>query len=130
MIYAIDRDFSDAQWQALNGNATAMAAILRDSNRTLDAGERDALAMMIERLAEHARGDIGGKVGRREKDAGHPEVRRVVERYDDLIAQGRQHTEAKKLVQAEQNIKSIRTVEKYIRLRRQRDKAIAQFERG
>ena len=37
----IDADFSQAQWQALQGDATAMAAILRDDGRTLDSNERE-----------------------------------------------------------------------------------------
>ncbi len=116
---AVDTEFSDAQWQALNGDAEAMAAILRDVARPLDDAEREVLAMMIERLAEHARGDIGGDVGRREKGAGHPDVRRVVERYADLIAKGRQKSEAKALVGSEFGL-SVRTVESYLRMHRER----------
>lgn len=129
MAEGYDTDFRDAQWQALNGDATAMAAILRDPYRSLNDGERDTLAMMIERLAEHARGDIGGKAGQPHKDAGHPDVRRAVDRYDQLRAESRQKTEAKKLVAKELGI-SPRTVDGYLKLRREREALIAQYERG
>ncbi len=125
----IDADFSQAQWQALQGDATAMAAILRDDGRTLDSNEREVLALMVERLAEHARGDIGGDVGRREIAAGHPKVRRAVERYEGLLGEGRQKNEAKLIVAEEQSL-SKRRVEDYLKLHRERETLIEKFQRG
>lgn len=125
----IDADFSQAQWQALQGDATAMAAILRDDGRTLDSNEREVLALMVERLAEHARGDIGGDVGRREVAAGHPKVRRAVERYEGLLGEGRQKNEAKLIVAEEQSL-SKRRVEDYLKLHRERETLIEKFQRG
>lgn len=125
----IDADFSQAQWQALQGDATAMAAILRDDRRTLDSNEREVLALMVERLAEHARGDIGGDVGRREIAAGHPKVRRAVERYEGLLGEGRQKNEAKLIVAEEQSL-SKRRVEDYLKLHRERETLIEKFQRG
>lgn len=125
----IDADFSQAQWQALQGDATAMAAILRDDGRTLDSNEREVLALMVERLAEHARGDIGGDVGRREIAAGHPKVRRAVERYEGLLGEGRQKNEAKLIVADEQSL-SKRRVEDYLKLHRERETLIEKFQRG
>lgn len=125
----IDADFSQAQWQALQGDATAMAAILRDDGRTLDSNEREVLALMVERLAEHARGDIGGDVGRREIAAGHPKVRPAVERYEGLLGEGRQKNEAKLIVAEEQSL-SKRRVEDYLKLHRERETLIEKFQRG
>ena len=122
-------DPSQAQWQALQGDATAMAAILRDDGRTLDSNEREVLALMVERLAEHARGDIGGDVGRREVAAGHPKVRRAVERYEGLLGEGRQKNEAKLIVAEEQSL-SKRRVEDYLKLHRERETLIEKFQRG
>ena len=84
-MISVDTTFSAAERQALHGDAAAMAAILRDDARPLDSDEREVLARMMERLAEHARGDIGGDVGRRAIAAGHPKVRRAVERYEVLL---------------------------------------------
>ena len=123
----VDSDFLNAHWSALNGDATDMAAILRDDTRSLDIADRDVLALMIERLAELARGDIGGDVGRREVAAGHWKVRNAVDRYDVLIGEGRQKSEAKAIVAQEQSI-SVRTVDKYLKLRRERQAEIAQYE--
>lgn len=121
---AIDSDFSQAQWQALSGDATAMAAILRNEARSLDHAEREVLARMIERLADWARGDIGGDVGRREIAAGHWKVRQAVERYQALVEEGRQKSEAKLIVADEQGL-SKRTVESYLRLHREREDEVA-----
>lgn len=120
----VDTDFSQAQWQALQGDATAMAAILRDGARPIGSNEREVLALMIERLAEHARGDIGGDVGRREIGAGHPKVRRAVERYETLLGEGRQKSEAKLIVADEQRL-SKRRVEDYLKLHREREQEVA-----
>ena len=122
----LDSDFSGAQWQALNGNATAMAAILRDEARSLDSAECEILARMIERLAEHARGDVGGEVGRPEIAAGNWKVRQAAERYQALTAEGRQKSEAKAIVAEEQEI-SKRTVENYLKLHREREAQIAHY---
>lgn len=122
----IDTDFSQAQWQALHGDATAMAAILRDNARPLDGDEREVLALMIERLAEHARGDIGGDVGRRGVAAGHPKVRRAVERYEVLLGEGRQKSEAKLIVADEQGL-SKRRVEDYLKMHREREEQVARL---
>ena len=78
----------------------------------------------IERLAEHARGDIGGEVGRREIGAGHPKVSRAVERYEVLLGEGRQRSEAKLIVADEQGL-SKRRVEDYIKLHRERKEQVA-----
>ncbi|UVI39113.1 hypothetical protein [Qipengyuania spongiae] len=126
---SIDTTFSAAQWQALQGDATEMAAILRDASRPLDDAERNVLADMIERLAELARGDIGGEVGRPEIAAGHWKVRRAVDRFSELIDEGRQKSEAKAIVADEQSL-SIRTVDKYLALHREREAVVAQFEGG
>ena len=123
-MITIDAEFSQAQWQALQGDATAMAAILRDGARPLDSNEREVLALMIERLAEHTRGDIGGEVGRREIGAGHPKVSRAVERYEVLLGEGRQRSEAKLIVADEQGL-SKRRVEDYIKLHRERKEQVA-----
>lgn len=125
-MISVDTYFSQAQWQALQGDATAMAAILRDGARPLDSNEREILALMIERLAEHARGDIGGDVGRRGVAAGHPKVRRVVERYEALIGEGRQKSEAKLIVADEQGL-SKRRVEDYLKMHREREEEVARL---
>lgn len=122
-MYSLDRDFLDAHWKALKGDATTMAAILRNPQRQLDGNERDTLALMIERLAEYARGDVGGKLGRPEKAAGHPEVVRIIDRYQSLLTEGRQKSEAKSMVATEYNI-SLRTVDKYITIHRERMDAL------
>ncbi len=126
-MIAVDTKFSQAQWQALSGDATAMAAILRDDERLLDSAERDVLAQMVERLSELARGDIGGEIGRREIAAGHPKVRRAVERYKTLLGEGRQKNEAKLIVADEQELPK-RTVESYLKLHREREKEIVRME--
>lgn len=123
-MISVDTAFSAAERQALQGDATAMAAILRDGARPLDNDEREVLALMIERLAEHARGDIGGDVGRREIGAGHPKVRRAVERYEVLLGEGRQKSEAKLIVAEEQSL-SKRRVEDYLKLHHEREEEVA-----
>lgn len=120
---SVDTTFLAAERQALQGDATAMASILRDQSRPLDDAERDVLADMIERLSELARGDIGGEIGRPEIAAGHWKVRRVLDRYSTLIAEGRQKTQAKAIVADEQDL-SVRTVENYIALHRQGERDI------
>lgn len=123
-MIAVDAEFSHAHWSALAGDATAMAAILRTPNKVLDEGEREYLAMMIERLAEYARGDIGGNIGRRFKAAGHPDVCLVVERFNALVREGHQKSEAKAIVADSCNV-SLRTVENYLKLVKDRDEVIA-----
>ncbi|WP_394270645.1 hypothetical protein [Qipengyuania sp.] len=103
-----------------------MAEILRDDSRALDSGEREVLALMIERLAELARGDIGGEIGRREIAAGHWKVRKAVERFDALRDEGKQKSQAKAIVADEQGL-SVRTVDNYLQLRRERE---AEIERA
>ncbi len=126
---SIDTRFSVAQWQALQGDGTAMATILRDESRPLDDAERAVLADMVERLAELARGDIGGEVGRPEIAAGHWKVQSAVGRYNELVGEGRQKSEAKAIVADEQNL-SVRTIDNYLALVRERAAVTAQFERG
>lgn len=116
----VDTHFSLAERQALQGDASAMAAILRNEARPLDHNEREVLALMIERLAEWARGDVGGDVGRREVAAGNWKVRQAVERYETLLGEGRQKSEAKLIVADEQGL-SKRTVENYLKLYRERE---------
>ena len=124
---SVDTTFSAAHWQALSGDASALAAILRDDQRPLDSAEREVLAQMMERLAELARGDIGGDVGRREIAAGHWKVRQAVERYEALLGEGRQKSEAKMIVANEQDL-STRTVENYLRLHREREEEVARVK--
>ena len=103
-----------------------MAAILRDQARLLDRAERDVLAHMVQRLAELARGDVGGDVGRQEKGAGHPDVRKAVEQYAALLDSGTQKSEAKAIVAGEQGL-SVRTLENYLKLHRERQTEIARY---
>lgn len=122
----VDTSFSEAHWQALGGDASAMAALLRDASRPLSPDEREYLACMVERLAELARGERGGDVGRPGIAAGHPAVTRVVDRYKALVDGGRQKSEAKALVASEEGV-SVRTVEHYLRLAREREALVAKL---
>ena len=125
----VDTGFSAAHWQALGGDATAMAALLRDPARPLTPEERDWLASMVERLAEYARGDVGGDVGRPVLAAGHPAVTRAVARYRALMGEGMRSTAAKSMVAEEEGV-SARTVEAYLRLVREREALIAKLTGG
>lgn len=115
-----DTDFSAAVYGALNGNATRLAALLRDGSYALGASERELIAQLAERCAELASGDIGGDVGRREIAAGNWRVVAVVEQFQKLIDDGKQRTQAKGIVAADHDI-SVRTVETYLRITKERE---------
>lgn len=53
----------------------------------------------------------------------------AVERYETLLGEGRQKSEAKLIVADEQGL-SKRRVEDYLKMHREREALIAQYERG
>ena len=122
-MFTCDKQFSDAVHAAVNGDAEPVARLLR-SETVLGRGELEALISLAQRCAELARGDVGGEVGRRELAAGHPKVRKAIERVDALIGDGVQISQAKSIVAAEQNI-SVRTIDNYRRLTKEREVAVA-----
>ena len=118
-MFTCDKQFSDAVHAAVNGDAEPVARLLR-SETVLGRGELEALISLAQRCAELARGDVG----RRELAAGHPKVRKAIERVDALIGDGVQISQAKSIVAAEQNI-SVRTIDNYRRLTKEREVAVA-----
>jgi hypothetical protein len=123
---AYDVEFSRAVDSAVNGSPERLTEILR-SNAVLGSGERERLAELTERCAELANGDRGGKVGRRDITAGHPLVLRATERLNELLLTPMQISQAKATVAAELNL-SVRTLEKYILLIKEREEAKGKAE--
>ena len=121
-----DTDFANAVHRAVNGDASALSTMLRDATRPLTIAERHRLADLVGRCAELACGDAGGDIGRREVAAGNWKVVKIVEHYNRLVMGEMQKTKAKGEVAKAHEV-SVRTVENYLRITRDREKLLKEY---